>query len=420
MLHLKTTIKLLTVIFFLLLNTSCANDDDAILENPSPTNIQTQEDLTAYLQQVLNTKEIAGFAINIALNNNVSYSKSFGFQNIQDSQDFSNETIINIASLSKTFVAAATAKAIEQGYFTLETPINELLPVAVINLRNPEAVLKVKHLVTHTSGIIDDPNTYLTTNYFVLPGQNMSTNGATILTDALGLQVTNPEPLDDYLAEYFLEDGALYGETNFLDSVPGTTWSYSNVATALMGFVIEAATAQDFASYTKSNIMEPLQMIHTTFNILEVDLQQNAIPYLDKNTPLPFYGNHGYPEGSIHTSNTELSYYLLDMMKGIQGQSNTLFPNEYYQMLFTEQLASGVVPSFFAENHGIYWYKKDNSWMHGGNSLGVSSHMEIKENGSTGFSIIANMDATFSENTQKWEEVLQLIKEGIQQYIQNN
>jgi CubicO group peptidase (beta-lactamase class C family) len=416
--NVSTIIKVIVLIFLAILNTSCTNDD-SITENPSSTDIQTQADLTAYLQQVLETKEVAGFAVNIVANNNITYSKAFGYQNIEESQYFSNETIINIASVSKTFVAAATVKAIEQGYFDLETPINELLPVNIVNLKNPDAVIKVKHLVTHTSGIVDDPNTYVTTNYFVLPGQDLSTNGATILTNGLGIEVSQPVALDDYLAEYFVEDGELYGETNFINEAPGTTWSYSNVATALMGFIIESATQMDFASYVKSNIMEPLQMTNTTFNVLEVDLQQSAVPYLDKNTPLPFYGNHGYPEGSIHTSNRELSYYLLDMTKGMQGQSNLLFPANYYQMLFTEQLAAGIVPHFFAENHGIYWYKKDNSWSHGGNSLGVSSHMEIKENGSSGFSIIANMDATFSDNTPKWEEVLQLIKEGIQQYIQN-
>jgi len=420
MLHLSTILKVCIFILVMTLSSSCSNNDDAVSTNLSSTHIQTAEDLTMYLQEVLDAKEVAGFAINIVQNNNLSYSKAFGFQNIENDQYFSNETIINIASLSKTYVAAATVKAIEQGFFNLETPINELLPVDIVNLRNPEAVIKVKHLVTHTSGIIDDPNTYIATNYFVLPGQNMATSGANILTDALGIQVTNPVSLEDYLTEYFVEDGELYGETNFIDSTPGNSWAYSNVATSLMGYVIESTTQMDFATYVKSNIMEPLQMHNTTFNVLEVDFLQSAVPYLDKNTPLPFYGNHGYPEGSIYTSNTELSYYLMDMIKGIKGQTNTLFPNQYYQLLFTEQLAAGVTPNFFADNHGIFWYKKDDNWSHGGNSLGVSSYMELKENGSSGFSIIANMDASFSDNTPKWEEVLQLIKEGIQQYIQHN
>jgi len=417
---LNKTIIVLSFILVTVCAASCSNDDDVNPIDPSSIEIQTEEDLTLHLQEVMDNKNVPGFAINVVQNDHLIYSEAFGFQNIQEDTSFSNQTVINIASLSKTFVAAATAKAIEQGYFTLETPINELLPVDVVNVKNPNAVIRVKHLVTHTSGIIDDPNTYIVANYFVLPGQNMSTTGAQILTGGLGLEIMNPVSLEDYLAEYFIEDGDLYGDANFINSEPGTIWSYSNVATALMGFAIESVTEVDFATYVQSHVMEPLQMTHTTFNILEVDLQQSAIPYLDKNTPLPFYGNHGYPEGSIHTTNQDLSLYLLDMIQGIKGQSNTLFAVEYYALLFTEQLEAGIVPSSFADNHGIYWYKKGNSWSHGGNSLGVSSHMEIRDDGTSGFSIIANMDGTFSENSPKWEEVLRLIKEGIHEFIQNN
>lgn len=400
--------------------TSCSSDDDQTFIQPEPTGIQTQEDLSAYFEEIIETQEIAGFAVSIAQGNTIDYKTSFGFENIEAQRAFNNQTVINIASLSKSFVGAATAKAIEQGHFTLDTPINELLPVEIVNLENPDAVIRVRHLVTHTSGIVDDQSTYLKANYFVLPNQDISTTGAMILTDNLELEVMNPVSLEEYLAEYFLEDGVLYGNSNFIGIEPGEIWSYSNVATSLMAFIIESATEEDFASYVAAHILSPLQMNNSTFNVTEVNQQEWAIPYLDKNTPLPFYGNHGYPEGSIHTTNDDLANYLLDMTKGIKGQSNTLFGTDFYELLFTPQLDAGIVPSGFAENHGLYWYKKGNSWIHGGNSLGVSSHIEIQTDGSSGFFVIANMDATFSDNTPKWEAVLQLIKEGIQQYLQNN
>ncbi len=420
MIKLIRPVPRLALMMLLTLITSCSNDDDSTTTTPIAIDIQTEADLTAYFNEIINSREIPGFAVNIAKNNSIDYQQAFGFENIQEEQLFSNQSVINIASVSKTYVAAAVVKAIEQGYFTLDTPINDLLPIDIINLKKPDAVIKVKHLVSHTSGIVDDPNTYIATNYFILPGQNLSTNGAGILTNTLGIQVSNPVSLEDYLSEYFTDNGVLYGDTNFSDTTPGDAWSYSNVATSLMGFIIEVVTGEDFASYVKSNIIEPLQMTETTFNILEVDLQQSAIPYLDKNTPLPFYGNHGYPEGSIHSTNTDMGAYLLDMTMGIKGQSNTLFDSEYYELLFTEQLETGIVPDFFAENHGIYWYKKGDRWSHGGNSLGVSSYIELKEDGSSGFSIITNMDGTFSANSPKWEAVLQLIKEGIQEYIRNH
>ena len=274
--------------------------------------------------------------------------------------------------------------------------------------------------MTHTSGIVDDPNTYLVANYFVLPNQNMTNTGASILTEALGLEVSEPIALDDYLSEYFVEDGALYGSSNFIASNPGETWSYSNVATALMGLIIEVNTDTDFADYVDEYVLSPLQMNASTFHVPEVNQQTQAVPYLDKNTPLPFYGNHGYPEGSIHTTNLDLGQYLLDMTMGIKGQSNILFGQEYYELLFTEQLSVGTVPSAFAENHGIYWYNNGGSWMQGGNSLGVSSHLEVRADGSSGFFIISNMDGTFSENDPKWEAVKTQITLGVKEFISNN
>lgn len=408
-----------TLLSFFVLLTSCSNDDDSTPIDPTIAGIQTQADLNAYFEEIIETKEIPGFAVSIAIGNDIDYKASFGFENITAQRDFSNQTVINIASLSKSFVGAATAKAIEQEYFTLDTPINDVLPVETVNLENPDAVIRVRHLVTHTSGIVDDPSTYIQANYVILPNQDLGTTGANILTDGLELEVMNPVPLDEYLGEYFLEDGALYGSSNFMNSEPGEVWSYSNVATSLMGFVIESATEEDFDSYVNTHILQPLQMNKSTFDVTEVNWQEWAIPYLDKNTPLPFYGNHGYPEGSIHITNDDLANYLLDMTKGIKGQSSTLFGTDFYELLFTPQLDAGIVPNGFAENHGLFWYKTGDSWSHGGNSLGVSSHMEIKANGSSGFSVIANMDATFSENSPKWEAVLQLIEAGIQEYIQN-
>nr|WP_299214354.1 serine hydrolase domain-containing protein [uncultured Allomuricauda sp.] len=409
---------LLLTLFILV--TSCSSDDDAQVVLPEPTGLQTTAELATYFESILDSQQVPGFAISIAANNGIVYQEAFGYENIQAQKDFTNETVINIASVSKTFVAAATAKSIEQGYLTMDTPINDILPVEIVNLENPDAIIRVRHLVTHTSGIVDDPNTYLEANYFVLPNQDLGTTGANILTDGLNLDVSEPIDLDDYLSEYFIEGGALYGSSNFIDADPGQVWSYSNVATALMGLVIEVATDMDFAEYVKAYVLQPLQMNASTFDVLEVDQQVQAVPYLDNNTPLPFYGNHGYPEGSIHTTNLDLGRYLLDMTMGVKGQSSTLFGSAYYELLFTEQLPVGKVPSSFADNHGMYWYNQSGSWIHGGNSLGVSSHLEIKEDGSSGFFIISNMDGTFSENEPKWEAVKTLLVQGIEEFISNN
>ncbi len=410
---LKITLLLISIL------SSCSTDDDAV-NILTPQGIETNEDLSAYLESLAKTTDVPGFSVNVSLSNRIAFQESFGFANIANQTPYTNHTINNMASVSKTFVGVATAKAIAQGYFTLETNINELLPIAINNPKKPNSEIKIKHLVTHTSGIVDVPSTYIAYNYFILPGEDISTNIGSILVNDLGILQREQIDLDDYLEEIFAEDGALYNLDNYLEATAGETWAYSNDATSLMGYIIEYVTEQSFDDYVAENILNPLQMNNSTFSLDEVDFQNMATQYYDYTSPFPRYGNHGYVEGGLHSNSDDMSKYLLDMMNGARGESSLLFPSEYYNLMFSEQLENGIVPFDFAENHGLFWYMKDGYLMHGGNSFGVSTHIQLKQDGSSGFFIISNMDGTFTANDSKWEEVKTLISQAVLQYISNN
>lgn len=398
---------------------SCSDSSDDNT-NPTPNGIQTNEDLSIYLESLLDTKNIPGFSVNISLGNNIAYQKSFGYANIANQVPYTNQTLNNIASISKTFLGAATAKAIEQGYFTLETNINDLLPVNIVNPKQPNSEIKIKHLVTHTSGIVDVPSTYIARNYYILEGENISTGIANILMNQLGMQQMSQVALDEYLLEIFHEDGDLYNQENYLDAVSGSTWAYSNDATSLLGFIIEFLSEMSYDEYVANYVLTPLQMTNSTFNVAEVDFENMATFYYDLNSPFPRYANHGYVEGGLYSTSDDMSKYLLDMMKGARGESSTLFTQDFYNLLFTPRLQSRIVPTEFAENHGLFWYMKEGSLIHGGNSLGVSTHIELKQDGSSGFFIMTNMDGTFAENSANWEETKTLIFNAIKEYISNN
>ncbi|WCO03148.1 serine hydrolase domain-containing protein [Psychroserpens ponticola] len=418
-----TTIsKQLVLLLILLLGifTSCSNDDDAISGGQQRDPIVTAEDLSAYLEHLANTNAVPGFSVNVSLGNTIAFQESFGYANIANQTPYTNQTLNNLASVSKTFLGAATAKAIEQGYFTLETNINDVLPVAVINPKQPNGSIKIKHLVTHTSGIVDVPSTYVASNYYILPGEDVTTSIGSILVNDLGMQQMQQVALGDYLLEIFDEDGDLYNLDNYLDALPGETWAYSNDATTLLGYIIEYVSGESYDDYVANHILNPLQMFNSTFDMDAVNFQIMATQYYDANSAFPRYGNHGYVEGGLHSNSDDMSKYLLDMMRGARGESGVLFSETYYDLLFEEQLADGIVPHQFAENHGLFWYMKDGNLMHGGNSLGVSTHLQLRQDGSSGFFIISNMDGTFNENDIKWETVKTGISDAIEEFISNN
>lgn len=414
----RTTKKMILVLVLAinLVNSACTNSDTdtAVMV---PTEIETAADLSLYLENIINEKDIPGFAVSVALNDAITYQQSFGMANIATQTPYTNQTVNSIASISKTFVAAAVVKAIEQGYFTLETNINDVLPIAVYNPKHPLENIKVKHLVTHTSGIVDNPQHYLATNYFIFLEENTNTAGASFLMNDLGIEQQAQVALEDYLAAVFLEDGALFSEDNYLDAKPGTQWAYSNTATALMSYIIAYVSDTPFYEYVANHVLLPLQMNNSTYNLAAINETDLATLYINEAMPLPRYGNHSYAEGSMHTTNEDFSKYLLEMMRGVKGEASVLFTEESYDLLFSNQLDTSIVPDEFAENQGIYWYENDGYLMHGGNSFGTSSQLQIEKNGTSGFSIVTNMDGTTYTTSPKWEEVKLLISTAIEQYI---
>lgn len=405
---------------FITLLTSCSSDDDNISTLPEPDEAMTSAALTTYFTTLAEDSEIPGFAVSIVKDGAIVYQNAVGYANIENEVAYTNHTVNFVASLSKTFVGAATAKAISDGHFTLDTNINELLPVPITNPKQPNAVITVKHLVTHTSGLIDNVESYLAHNYYILLGENTSTTGANILKDATGLEQRAGASLEDFLANYFLEDGDLYSTTNFANVKPGEVWNYSNTGTALMGYIIESVTEQSFDDYVKQTILAPLQMNASTFNIDEVNMNATATCYLEEGIPLPKYAFDSYPEGGLYTNNEDMGNYLLEMSNGLSGDATTLFNTSSYNMLFNYQLADGIVPGNFADNHGLFWYSHNSHWAHGGNDPGVSTYIELAEDGSWGYSMLSNMDAVFGSNESKYLQVKEKIEAGVQAYLGSN
>jgi len=78
-----------------------------------------------------------------------------GKANISENIDAAADTPYMLASISKTFIAAALLQLIEAGQLSLDDPANDHLPWALDNPRVSGEVIRVSHMVTHTSGIRD-------------------------------------------------------------------------------------------------------------------------------------------------------------------------------------------------------------------------------------------------------------------------
>lgn len=411
---------LLSIIAIILSMTilSCEKDDN-LTPDPNPDTITTPAELTAALADIYDGSDAPGFAVSVIKNDALLYQQSFGKADIEGNKVYTNQTTQPIGSISKTFVAAAIVKAIEQGHFTLETDINDILPAEVKNPKQPNAVIKVKHLVTHTSGLLDNNEAYFQA-YHILPGEDLSTEGSQLLLNGFGVQQRETIPLEEFLAEYYLDDGNLYSMDNFASTAPGSTWNYSNIATSLAAYLIEAATGTPFKEYVTTNILQPLGMTKTAYDLAGLNPDNAAKLYWDDSTPLPNYANDSYPDGSINTCNEDLAKYLLDMMKGAKGQSAALFSKQGYDMLFEALLPDGKVPIGLAENQGIFWFLDGSDINHDGSDPGTTCHLLFDKTSDSGYLLMTNMDASIDEHEDAYFQLVGKINNAIAEFIVNN
>ncbi len=96
------------------------------------------------------------------------------------------------------------------------------------------------------------------------------------------------------------------------------------------------------------------------------------------------------------------------MIKGQAGESQVLFSQEYYQLLFKRN-----------GNYTVFWDADANGHFgNGGSDSGVSTALAFNENVKGGFWLITNLDSTTNEHEEYFDEVLVEIHQFIIEYLQ--
>ncbi len=398
----RTNIKLVVALLTIFSFTSCSSDDDS----NNPPNITNEESLNQALQAIYNNSDIKGFAIGVVKNGETTYQHSFGFQNVENSIAYTNQTRQPLGSISKTFIGAALVKGVSLGYYTLDTPINDVLPSPIVNPNYPDDVIKIKHLVNHTSGLVDNEDTIMGT-YYILAGENTASPAAMMMQDA-GIMQREPQGLEALINAYYYPTGDLYSTDNFTNSIAGTQYSYSNIASSLAAYIVQVASGMQYEDFLSQYVLTPLQMTHTGFDYNPSELSSYSTLYYD-DYALPLYNSDSYPDGFLKTSSDDLMKYLKDMIKGSMGNSELLFSAEYYDMLFAED----------AFNHSVFWSTGDNIVTHSGSDPGLSCDLVFNKDTGSGFFILTNYDSSTDEHENHFISVATQVTGAVNAYLSN-
>lgn len=157
------------------------------------------------------------------------YQFGFGVTSVEHPLPVTPETLFQIGSITKTFLATAVMRLVEAGRLELDAPIRSYLPDLRLADETVAARVTMRHLLTHTGGWVGD--------YF----------------NDFGFG-------DEALARIVAQMAALPQLTPL-----GEIYSYNNSGFYLAGRVLEVVTGQPFETTMRELLLEPLGLEHSFF-----------------------------------------------------------------------------------------------------------------------------------------------------------
>jgi CubicO group peptidase (beta-lactamase class C family) len=172
------------------------------------------------------TGDVPGASVLVLRDGQPIVRAGYGLADMEAHTPATATTNYRLASVTKQFTAASILLLAEDGKLKLEDHIRKWLPT----LPKAAETITIRHLLTHTSGLIDYEDVIPET----FKGQ---------LHDADVLQL-----LESQNRTYFR---------------PGSDYRYSNSGYALLALIVERASGRTFATFLRERIFQPLGMTNT-------------------------------------------------------------------------------------------------------------------------------------------------------------
>lgn len=196
-------------------------------------------------EQAFATSQLPGAIGLIVDRDGTRFGQALGQADASTGAAMAEDTLCQIASMTKALVSLAAMQLVEAGRISLDAPVADVLPeladpqvltgfdaAGKPQLRPAKRPLTLRHLLTHTSGF----------GYFFI----------------------HPQVLQYFAAVGMPVPGSKASLQMPLMFDPGERWEYS-VSTDWVGLVVEAVTGERLGDYMAREVFAPLGMSQTAF-----------------------------------------------------------------------------------------------------------------------------------------------------------
>lgn len=195
--------------------------------------------------QAINSGQCGSATAAITVNGKVVYAEGFGMANREKSIPVDRNTLFNIGSISKMYVAAAIMLLVEDGKVSLDKPVTLYLPEFKMADDRYKAIT-VRMLLNHTSGM---PGTQNANSFSFKYDDNMKRETMNTLARA------------------------------HLKHAPGAMAAYCNDGFTLAEMIVERVSGRKYMDFLNERIFKPLGLKNTGMGLGEIKGKPVALYY---------------------------------------------------------------------------------------------------------------------------------------------
>lgn len=237
--------------------------------------------IDAFLRESIPRAGRPGGVLGVVIDGELAHVTAVGVQDLDSRRPVTPDTVFRIASMTKSFTAMAILKLRDAGKLSLEDAVERHVP-ELRGLSYPTSDsprLTIRHLLSHSEGFPEDN-----------PWGDRQ----------LGRS-------DAWL------DSQLRAGIPF-STAPGTAYEYSNYGFAILGRVIQNVSGVEYTQFVTREILQPLGMTATTFQVEDVPPPVRAQGYRRDGAghaaePPLAHGAFG-AMGGLWTSTRDLAKYV--------------------------------------------------------------------------------------------------------------
>ncbi len=325
------------------------------------------ENLEAKTSILLKKYNIPGASIAIIENGELRWLGTFGYADIEEKIDIDEDTVYQVASISKSITALGIMKLVEDGLINLDDPVEKYItrwqiPESTFNKNE----VTIRRLLSHTAGLSRGGGYPGYEPYNELPSLEESLSG-------IG---GGSQPVE-------------------LIYEPGTKYFYSGGGYNLLQLLIEEVTGKDFVTYMEDTVLTTLGMENSSFSWKEVFQNRTAKAYNKNLESLPNYLFTEMAAAGFYTTIEDMSNFVITSIRNYEEDyflRQEIIHEMYSPVLEVEGLG-GFIYQTTALGHFVNIEENNRPLVaHDGGNKGWKANFSLSPSTGDGIVILTNGD----------------------------